>query len=107
MLRLLTFFKTFNFFKKNSGTLSECETVWIQIRINILSVLIWVQTVSVCKLRLSADNKSQHALVHEKSEKKRSCVLGEPQTSLLDQKIIWAVSEAIATLFREGGGGGP
>ena len=27
--------------------LSECQTVWIQIRIDILSVLIWVQT--VCK----------------------------------------------------------
>ena len=40
-----------DFFKKNknilSGTLSECQMVWIQIRTNILSVLIWVQT--VCK----------------------------------------------------------
>ena len=26
-------------------TLSECQTVWIQIRADILSVLIWVQTV--------------------------------------------------------------
>ena len=30
-----------------SGTISECQTVWIQIRIHILSVLIWVQI--VCK----------------------------------------------------------
>ena len=30
-----------------SGTLSECQTVWIQIRTVVLSVLIWVQT--VCK----------------------------------------------------------
>ena len=30
-----------------SGTLSECQTAWIQIRANILSVLIWVET--VCK----------------------------------------------------------
>ena len=30
-----------------SGTLSECQTVWIQIRANILWVLIWVQ--AVCK----------------------------------------------------------
>ena len=30
-----------------SGTLSECQTLWIQIRTDILSVLIWVQT--VCK----------------------------------------------------------
>ena len=29
------------------GTLSECQTVWIQIRTDILLVLIWVQT--VCK----------------------------------------------------------
>ena len=29
-----------------SGTLSECQTVWIQIRTDILSVLIWVQTVA-------------------------------------------------------------
>ena len=41
-----------DFFKKNlqnilSGTLSECQTVWIQIRTDILSVLIWVQT--LCK----------------------------------------------------------
>ena len=33
------------FTKNISGTLSECQTVWIQIRTDILSVLIWVQTV--------------------------------------------------------------
>ena len=33
-------------YKKNlSGTLSECQKVWIQIRADILLVLIWVQTV--------------------------------------------------------------
>ena len=36
------FFKI-NFFKKK--TLSECQAVWIQIRTDVLSVLIWVQTV--------------------------------------------------------------
>ena len=36
--RLPTFFKKFF-----SGTLSECQTVWIQIRTDIMSVLIWVQ----------------------------------------------------------------
>ena len=42
---LLTFFKI-NFFKKNlSGTLSECQTVLTQIRTDIISVLIWIQTV--------------------------------------------------------------
>ena len=30
------------------GTLSECRTIWIQIRTDTLSVLIWVQT--VCKV---------------------------------------------------------
>ena len=30
-----------------SGTLSECQRVWIQIRTDVLSVLIWIQT--VCK----------------------------------------------------------
>ena len=39
---LQTFFKI-NFFEIRS----ECQTVWIQIRIDILSILIWVQT--VCK----------------------------------------------------------
>ena len=33
--------------KKKSGTLSECQTVWIQIKTDILSVLLGVQT--VCK----------------------------------------------------------
>ena len=39
------FFKI-NFKKNLSGTLSECQTVLIQIRTDILSVLVWVQTVS-------------------------------------------------------------
>ena len=41
------FFQNEPFRKILSGTLSECETVWIQIRTDILSVLMWVQT--VCK----------------------------------------------------------
>ena len=41
-------FYKINFFKKIlSGIPSECQTVWIQIRLDILSGLIWVQT--VCK----------------------------------------------------------
>ena len=42
---LLTFSKL-AFPKILSGALSECQTVWIQIRTDILSVLIWVETVS-------------------------------------------------------------
>ena len=34
-----------NHLKKKSGTLSECQKVWIQMRTNILSVFIWIQTV--------------------------------------------------------------
>ena len=45
-------FQNYIFEKKCSGTLSECITVWIQIwtikiRTDVLSVLIWIQT--VCK----------------------------------------------------------
>ena len=44
-LLLLIFFKI-NFFKKNlSGIPSECQTDWIQIRPDILSDLIWIQSV--------------------------------------------------------------
>ena len=46
-MMMQTFFKV-NLFQKNiSGILSECQTVWIQSRIDVLSILIWVQT--VCK----------------------------------------------------------
>ena len=44
---LLIFLKINFLTKILSGMLSECQTVWTRIRINILSVLIWVQT--VCK----------------------------------------------------------
>ena len=47
--RLLLWFVFLNhFFEKNiSGIPSECQTVWVQIRPDILSGLVWVQT--VCK----------------------------------------------------------
>ena len=35
----LTFFSKFTFSKKNSGTLSDLQTFWIQIRMEVLSVL--------------------------------------------------------------------
>ena len=51
---LLTFFKI-KFLKINHPRPpSECQTVWIQIKTDILLVFIWVQT--VCK-RLLADDK--------------------------------------------------
>ena len=45
--RLLTFFQIIIFFNSFGKTFSECQTVQIQIKTDILSVLIWVQT--VCK----------------------------------------------------------
>ena len=55
--RLLTFFKI-KFLKINHpGPPSECQTVWIQIKTDILLVFIWVQT--VCK-RLLANDKIIH-----------------------------------------------
>ena len=38
-------FHNYIFQKILSGTLSECRTVWIQIRTDIMSVLNWIQTV--------------------------------------------------------------
>ena len=46
-----------NFFQNIlSGTLSPSQTVWIQISTNILTVLIWVQT--VCKGLITVTNKA-------------------------------------------------
>ena len=50
------FFSKLLFHKNLSGTLSECQTVWTQIRIDILSVLICVQN---SLQRLSPDDKSR------------------------------------------------
>ena len=56
--RLLTFFKIKFFLKINHpGPPSECQTVLIQVKTDILLVFIWVQT--VCK-RLLADDKIIH-----------------------------------------------
>ena len=47
LLSSTDFFQKELFQKILSGTQSECHTVWIQIRTDILPVRIWVQT--VCK----------------------------------------------------------
>ena len=44
---LLTFVKVYLFQRILSGTLSECQTVWIQIRPDRMLGLIWVQTVCI------------------------------------------------------------
>ena len=55
--RLLTFFKIKFLNINHPGPPSECQTVWIQIKTDIVLVIIWVQT--VCK-RLLADDKIIH-----------------------------------------------
>ena len=47
LLSSASFFSILTFSKMLTGTLSECQMVWIQIRNDILSVLIWVQTVCI------------------------------------------------------------
>ena len=57
LFRLLTFFKI-KFLKINrSGPPLECQTVWIQIKTDIVLVFIWVQ--NICK-RLLEDDKIIH-----------------------------------------------
>ena len=51
--RLLTFFKIKLLNINHPGPPSECQTVWIQIKTDILLVFIWVQT--VCKRLLAGD----------------------------------------------------
>ena len=53
------FFSKISFFlkKNHPGPPSECQTVWIQIKTDVLLVFIWVQT--VCN-RLLADDKIIH-----------------------------------------------
>ena len=45
LLSSAAFFQNQPFQKILSGSLSECQTVWIQIRPDILSGLIWIQPV--------------------------------------------------------------
>ena len=57
--RLLTFFKI-NFQKNLSKTLSECQMVWIQIRPDVLLVLIYVQTVCKDHQQTTKSDASRH-----------------------------------------------
>ena len=47
LLSFADFFSKLTFSKKKLRTLPEFQMVWIQIRMGVLMVLIWVQT--VCK----------------------------------------------------------
>ena len=74
-------FLKINFFEKNiSGIPSECQTVWIEIRPNILYGLIWFQT--VCKGNQQTTHKQR---VNEAST--------ATETSL-NIKILYVISSA-------------
>ena len=72
------FFFKINFFKKkNSGTQSECQTVWIQVR-----PLIWVQSVNI-----------------QQGEKKAK-IDGCPQVGdLISEQLINTISNTIKILI--------
>ena len=56
------FFQNQPFRKIISGILSECQTVWTQIRTDKMSVLIWVQT--ICKDYQQAARKELTANIY-------------------------------------------
>ena len=64
--RLLTFFSKKQLFEKFlSGTLSECQRVWIQIKTDVLSV---PNLGPNCLLRLSADVKGRRYIKEKVNE---------------------------------------
>ena len=62
------FFQNQLFQKILSGTLSECQTVWIQIRTDILLVLIWVQTVCKCNQQTTKVAASMERVKHKETQ---------------------------------------
>ena len=62
--RLLIFFQNQLFQKILSGILSECQTVWILIRPDVLSGLIWVQTVCTSCQQTTLVVKELKLLIH-------------------------------------------
>ena len=95
---LLTFFKSFFFQKILSGTLSECQTVWIQIRSDILSVLIWIQTVCNGYQQMTKVAPSKESV---KDRSKNSTEYGprrrKPVFGVADQGRLKPVSSATET----------
>ena len=77
MLLLLSadFFQN-DFFKKKvlSGTLSESQMVWIQIRTNILSFLIWDQTAAIMQFKVISRQHSKERVniqAHSQAEARK------------------------------------
>ena len=71
--RLLTFFQNLPFQKILSGTVPVCQTVWIPIRPDVLSGLIWVY--SVCKnqqqtTKFAAGRQRVNCTFHESGHSK-------------------------------------
>ena len=66
LLSSADFFQHSIFPKIISGTLSECQTVWIQIRTDATSVLIWIQTVCKCYQQTTkvAASKERVNIIH-------------------------------------------
>ena len=78
-------FQNLPFPKILSGALSECQTVWIQIRTNILWVLIWVRT--VCKgyyqTTKVTDSKERVEKISNQNTHSNSMYSGNPKQVLL------------------------
>ena len=77
-----------NFYKKIlSGTISGYQTDWIQIRTDIMSVLIWVHT--VCKgykqMTKVAASKDRVIMVHQMDEK----CCGSWSAGITRSQLIW------------------
>ena len=85
LLSSADFFQSCLLKKILSGTLSECQTGWIQVRTDVLLVLIWVQT--VCK------GYQQTTKVAASKER--------VQIQLLVKSTCDAVALAIVSYYRE------
>ena len=88
----------FFFFQKiPSGTWSECQTVWIQIKTDILLVLIWVQTVCKGVIRPQKSSPARKLLI-----KKLNRFRAHYQINLLafaDQWLKWPYHQALIQLW--------
>ena len=73
------FFQNEGFQEILSGIQSECQTVWIQIRTDILSVLIWVQTVCKGYQQMTKVAASLERVKFLKPSKKGRCVVRKSQ----------------------------
>ena len=77
------------------GTISECETAWIQIKTDILSVMIWVQT--VCKgyqktIKFTTSRERVNRLRKSMFDFSQFQVSGTPiKLQCLGQSVFWII----------------